>query len=74
MHISKQDKDTMLITSSTGDCVYVVTYNYCLRCRLESLVKKYPKHYKLVKCTKEGCATVCINKSCVSVKFTEPTE
>lgn len=74
MHISKQDKDTMLITSSTGDCVYVVTYNYCLRRRLESLVQKHPKHYYFVKYTKDGCATFRISKPCISVKFTEPTE
>lgn len=74
MHISRQDKDTMMITSSTDDCVYVVTYNYCLRSRLESLVKKHPTHYHFMKCTKEGCATFRISKACASVKFMEPSD
>ena len=74
MHISKQDKDTMLLTSSTGDQVYVVTYNYCLKSRLDTLVEKSPTHYRLIKRTKEGCATFAVNKSCVNIKFSGMTE
>ena len=74
MHISKKDKDTMLITSSTGDQVYVVTYNYCLRYKLEALVAKYPENYHLIKFTKEGCATFAVSKPCVAVKFNSPEE
>lgn len=74
MHVSKKDKDTMLITRSTGDQVYVVTYNYCLRYKLEALAAKYPENYRLIKCTKEGCATFAVNKPCVAVKFNSPEE
>lgn len=74
MHISKQDKDTMLLTSSTSDTVFVVTYNFCLRQRMKLFAEKYPEHYRCVKCTKEGCATFRVSKSCVNVKFTEPIE
>lgn len=74
MRLTKRDKDTMLLMSSTGDVFYISTFNYNLKRVLEHNTKKLPEHFRFIRLTKEGCATYSIDKPYLSVKFTNPSE
>ncbi len=74
MRISKRDKDTMLLMSSTGDVFYISTFNYNLKRVLEHNTKKLPEHFRFVRLTKEGCATYSVDKAYLSIQLKKPTE
>lgn len=74
MRISKRDKDTMLLMSSTGDVFYISTFNYNLKRVLEHNTKKLPEHFRFIRLTKEGCATYSVDKAYLSIQLRKPTE
>lgn len=74
MRISKRDKDTMLLMSSTSDIFYISTFNYNLKRVLEHNTKKLPEHFRFIRLTKEGCATYSVDKAYLSIQLRKPTE
>ena len=74
MRISKRDKDTMLLTSSTSDVFYISTFNYNLKRVLEHNTKKLPEHFRFIRLTKEGCATYSVDKAYLSIQLRKPAE
>lgn len=74
MRISKRDKDTMLLMSSTSDIFYISTFNYNLKRVLEHNTKKLPEHFRFIRLTKEGCATYSVDKDYLSIQLRKPAE
>lgn len=64
----------MLLTSHTGDVFIISTFNYNLKETLEHNANILPEHIRLIRLTKEGCATYSVNKRCISITFVKPSE
>lgn len=72
MHLTKYEKETILLTSEGDDVYSIYTFNPALKRKLASYAKQYPNECKLTASTEYGSETYEINKARVSIRLTAP--
>ena len=72
MHLTKYEKETILLTSEGDDTYSIYTFNSGLKRKLADYAKRYPSLCKLTATTKEGSETYEISKARVSIRLTAP--
>ena len=71
-HLTKYEKETILLTSE-GDEVYsIYTFNPGLKRKLAAYSRQHPDQCRLTASTKEGSETYEISKARVSIRLTAP--
>ena len=71
-HLTKYEKETILLTSEGDDTYSVYTFNPGLKRKLAEYSRKYPDQCRLITSTKEGSETYEISKARVSIRLTAP--
>ena len=72
--VSKHGRDTMLLTSHTDDVFIISTFNYNLKTVLAYNANILPNDIRLIRLTKEGCATYSVNKRSIRLSLVKPSE
>ena len=72
MHLTKYEKETILLTSEGDDTWEVYTFNLGLKRRLKEFAEKYPEQCRLKSSTAEGSVTYVIDKARLSIRLTAP--
>ena len=68
-HLTKYEKETILLTSE-GDGIYsIYTFNPCLKQKLAEYSRKYPDLCRLTASTQEGSETYEIDKARISIRL-----
>ena len=71
-HLTKYEKETILLTSEGDDTYSIYTFNPGLKRKLAAYAKQYPDQCRLITSTKEGSETYEISKARVSIRLTAP--
>ena len=71
-HLTKYEKETILLTSEGDDVYSIYTFNPGLKRKLAAYAKQYPDQCRLITSTKEGSETYEISKARVSIRLTAP--
>lgn len=71
-HLTKYEKETILLTSEGDDVYSIYTFNPGLKRKLAAYAKQYPDQCRLIASTKEGSETYEISKARVSIRLTAP--
>ena len=71
-HLTKYEKETILLTSEGDDTYSIYTFNPGLKRKLAAYARQYPDQCKLTASTKEGSETYEISKARVSIRLTAP--
>lgn len=71
-HLTKYEKETILLTSEGGDYWDVYTFNPALKKKLVKYAEKHPALCHLIRSTEEGSVTYRIDKRRLSIRLTEP--
>ena len=72
MHLTKYEKETILLTSEGDDVWEVYTFNPGLKRRLKEFAEKYPEQCHLRSSTAEGSMTYVVDKARLSIRLTAP--
>lgn len=72
MHLTKYEKETIILGNEADDFWDVFTYNRPLKRRLAEYAAKYPDQCKLIKRNDEGGVTYWIKKARLSLRLTAP--
>ena len=72
MHLTKYEKETILLTSEGDDVWEVYTFNPGLKHRLKEFAEKYPGQCHLKTSTAEGSVTYVVDKARLSIRLTAP--
>ena len=71
-HLTKYEKETILLTSEGDDVYSIYTFNPGLKRKLAAYAKQSPDQCRLITSTKEGSETYEISKARVSIRLTAP--
>ena len=71
-HLTKYEKETILLTSEGDDTYSIYTFNPGLKRKLASYARQYPEQCRLTAFTKDGSETYEISKARVSIRLTAP--
>ena len=71
-HLTKYEKETILLTSEGDDTYSIYTFNPGLKHKLAAYARQYPDQCRLTASTKEGSETYEISKARVSIRLTAP--
>ena len=71
-HLTKYEKETILLTSEGDDTWSIYTFNPGLKRKLAGYARQYPDLCRLTASTKEGSETYEISKARVSIRLTAP--
>ena len=71
-HLTKYEKETILLTSEGDDTYSIYTFNPGLKRKLAAYARQYTDQCKLTTSTKEGSETYEISKARVSIRLTAP--
>ena len=71
-HLTKYEKETILLTSEGDDVYSIYTFNPGLKRKLAAYAKQYPDQCRLITSTKEGSETYEISKARVSILLKAP--
>lgn len=71
-HLTKYEKETILLTSEGDDTYSIYTFNPGLKRKLAEYAKNHPDLCRLTASTKEGSETYEISKARVSIRLTAP--
>lgn len=71
-HLTKYEKETILLTSEGDDVYSVYTFNPGLKRKLAAYSRQSPDQCRLTASTKEGSETYEISKARVSIRLTAP--
>lgn len=71
-HLTKYEKETILLTSEGDDTYSIYTFNPGLKRKLAEYAKNHPGLCRLTASTKEGSETYEISKARVSIRLTAP--
>ena len=71
-HLTKYEKETILLTSEGDDVYSIYTFNPGLKRKLAAYAKQYPDQCRLITSAKEGSETYEISKARVSIRLTAP--
>ena len=72
MHLTKYEKETILLTGKGDDVREVYTFNPGLKHRLKEFAEKYPEQCHLKTSTAEGSVTYMVDKARLSIRLTAP--
>lgn len=72
MHLTKYEKETILLTSEGDDVYSIYTFNSALKRKLKAFAEQYPDECKLITSTEYGSETYEISKARVSIRLTAP--
>ena len=72
VHLTKYEKETILLTSEGDDNWKVYTFNPRLKRRLKEFAKKFPEQCRLKSSTAEGSVTYVVDKARLSIRLTAP--
>jgi hypothetical protein len=71
-HLTKYEKETILLTNEGDDTYSVYTFNPGLKRKLADYSRKYPELCRLISFTQEGSETYEIDKARISIGLTAP--
>ena len=71
-HLTKYEKETILLTSEGDDIYSIYTFNPSLKRKLAAYAKQYPDQCRQIASTKEGSETYEISKARMSIRLTAP--
>ena len=71
-HLTKYEKETILLTSEGDDTWSIYTFNPGLKRKLAGYAQQHPDLCRLTTSTKEGSETYEISKARVSIRLTAP--
>ena len=71
-HLTKYEKETILLTSEGDDTWSIYTFNPGLKRKLAGYARQHPNLCRLTASTKEGSETYEISKTRVSIRLTAP--
>lgn len=71
-HLTKYEKETILLTSEGDDTYSIYTFNPGLKRKLAAYAKQHPDQCRLTASTQEGSETYEISKARVSIRLTAP--
>ena len=71
-HLTKYEKETILLTSEGDDTYSIYTFNPGLKRKLAAYAREYPDQCRRMATTKEGSETYEISKARVSIRLTAP--
>ena len=71
-HLTKYEKETILLTSEGDDTYSIYTFNPGLKRKLAAYAKQYPDQCRLTASAQEGSETYEISKARVSIRLTAP--
>ena len=71
-HLTKYEKETILLTSEGDDRWEVYTFNPGLKRRLKEFAEKFPEQCHLKCSTAEGSVTYVVDKARLSIRLTAP--
>ena len=73
MNLTKEEKETILLTSEADDIWSVYTFNVALQKKLVAFAEQYPEHCRLkIKDTETGSVTYEVAKSGVTIRLNAP--
>lgn len=72
MHLTKYEKEIIILSCEGDDTWDVFTYNTGLKRRLAYFDTKYPEECRFKSSTKEGAETYVISKARLSIRLTAP--
>ena len=71
-HLTKYEKETILLTSEGDDHYSIYTFNPGLKRKLAEYARQHPEVCRLTATTKEGSETYEIDKARISIRLTAP--
>ena len=71
-HLTKYEKETILLTSEGDDTYSIYTFNPGLKRKQAEYSRKYPDLCRLTASTNEGSETYEIDKARISIRLTAP--
>ena len=73
MNLTKEEKETILLTSEADDIWSVYTFNAALQKKLAAFAEQYPEHCQLkIKDAETGSATYEVAKAGVTIRLNAP--
>ena len=73
MNLTKEEKETILLTSEADDTWEIYTFNAALQKKLAAYAERYPEHCRLkIKDTETGSVTYEVAKSGVTIRLNAP--
>lgn len=72
MHLTKVERETIILFNEAEDTASIYTYNAGLKKRLADFSEKYSAMCRLEKTNDEGGVTYVLDKSRLSIRFTAP--
>ena len=73
MNLTKEEKETILLTSEADDVWEIYTFNAALQKKLAAFSERYPEYCRLkIKDTETGSVTYEVAKSGVTIRLNAP--